>query len=274
MSIDATHLKIQAMRLSIIVIVALTITGCGGKTPACGDPAALSEVIEYAKDAISERLLQNDPHMHTGQLMSKTMMVLTEVITTNYDEGIDKYSCSANLRVTLPPGIAALKNHRVFQSHALAQLKIDTQGNDIVSTVSYTTYRSEKENHFIVHAENENAPAKYIQIAHKIGAFDSELRALPDLRLGLTLYSTHDKSILIEPVDNGSLKFRVDYRRSVCRSWMQTITHERGDTLIYDNRDVGCSVTFSRLGAIMLVEHEGCELMAGSCYPDGIYQKQ
>ena len=262
------------MRLLILVSSALIISGCGGKTPSCTDEAIVAQVTQYAEDAIADGLLQNDPDIRVEQIMSRSNLMLTDITTTAYDKGIDKHSCAANVRVSLPPGVAALKEHRVFQSLKLAKLDVHVQGNDIVTPVTYTTYRSEKEKQLIVRAENEKVAAKYIQGLHKIGAFDSELRAVPDLRLGLTIYSTSGKNVLFEPAEDGSLGFRVNYQSPVCRAWMQTITEERGDTLIYDNREVGCSVSFSRLGEIMLVEHEGCGMMARSCYPDGVYQKQ
>jgi len=262
------------MRLFSVAITVLILTGCGGKTPGCADQAIVAQVTQKAEDAISDALLQNDPDLHVEQIISRTRLALAKVSTTEYNEGIDKHSCSADLRVSLPPGIAGLKEHRVFRSLSIADLDVEVHGNDLVTPITYTTYRSEKEKELIVYTENENIPAKYIQVVHKLGAFDSELRALPDLHIGLTLYSMQDKNVLIEPAKDGSLKFRINYQNTICRSWMQTITEERGDTLIYDNRDVGCTVRFSRLGGIMLVEHEGCELMAKSCYPDGIYQKQ
>lgn len=262
------------MRLFMFAITALMLTGCGGKTPGCTDKAIVAHVTQYAEDAIADGLLQNDPDLYVEQMMSHMRLALSDVVTTDYNKGIDKHSCSANLRVTLPPGVAALKEHRVFRSLSLADLDVEVQGNDLVTPITYTTYRSEKEKELIVYAENEDIPGKYIQVVHQLGAFDSELRALPDLHLGLTLYSMRDKNVLIEPAEGGSLKFRINYQNTICRSWMQTITEERGDTLVYDNRDVGCSVSFSRLGEIMLVEHEGCELMAKACYPDGIYKKQ
>ncbi len=260
--------------MSIFIITALIVTGCGGKTPGCTDEAIVAQIKQYAEDAITDRLLQNDPDLHVEQMMYQMRLALANIVTTEYNKGIDKHSCSANVRVTLPPGIAALKEHRVFQSLSMANLDVDVDGNDLVTPISYTTYRSGKEKQLIVYAENEDVPAKYIQVVHKLGAFDTEPLALPDLSLGLTIYSMRDKNVLIEPSKNGFLKFRITYQNTRCRSWMQTITEEHGDTLIYDNRDVGCSVSFSRLGRIMLVEHEGCELMLKRCYPDGIFQKQ
>ena len=262
------------MRVFIFAIASLIISGCSDKTPSCTDVVVQVQVTDYVVAAIKQSLLQNDPDTHVEQVMSNSNLMLENITTTDYDNGIDKHSCRADLRLTLPPGVAALKDHHVFQSLPIAKLDIAVQGDDIVSPITYTTYRSEKENQLIVRTGNENTAAKYIQGVHKIDAFDTELRALPDLHLGLTLYSTIDKNILIEPEKNGSLKFRVDYQHPVCRSWKQSITGEIGDTLIYENRAVGCSVTFSRLGEIMLVEHEGCEMMVRNCYPDGIYRKQ
>ncbi len=262
------------MRLLVTVFSALLVSACGSKTPSCTDDIVVAEITKYATDAISDGLLKNDRSSPVEEILSRTRLSLTDITTTEYNKGIDKHSCAAKLLVTLPPGVAALKEHRVLKSLALARLDVDVEDDAIVTRITYTTYRSENNKQLVVRAENENIPAKYIQGVHKIGAFDSDLSTLPDLSLGLTIYSTSDKNVLFEPADDGSLRFRINHRSPACRPWMQSITAERGDTLIYENRDVGCLVSFSRLGALMLVAHEGCTMMARSCYPDGVYQKQ
>ena len=174
----------------------------------------------------------------------------------------------------MPAQLAALNDYRAFQSLALGTTKVNVEGNDIVAPITFTTYTSERDGQLIVHSEGENVPAKYIKGAHKVGAFDADLSTLPDLRAGLSLYSTTGKTLLLEPIENGALKFHLNHQSHMCRSWTQYITEERGDTLLYDNREIGCSLLFSRLGQIILVEHQGCEMMADACYPDGIYYKQ
>ena len=97
---------------------------------------------------------------------------------------------------------------------------------------------------------------------------------MPDLRTGLALYNARAKHLLIQPTDDGKLQFHFTYDNPACRAWTQHITEEHGSTLLYDNQAVACSVTFSLLGDVVLVEHKGCNLVVESCLPDGLYRRQ
>jgi len=262
------------MRLPAFAIAVLVCAGCGGKTPPCDDEGVTAKVREYAVQAISDRLLKNDPELRLEQIMSRINVAVTDVTVTGHNNSIDKYTCTATLHVTLPAEIATLNDYRAFQTLALGGTRINVVGNDIVAPITFTSYMSEANENLIVNSEGDNVPANFIRGAHKVGAFNADLSTLPDLRAGLTLYSTPGKTLLIEPVDNGALKFHFNHQSHMCRSWTQFITDERGDTLVYDNPEVGCAIYFSRLGQILVVEHKGCEMVAESCYPDGIYQKQ
>ncbi|MGD2141585.1 MAG: hypothetical protein PVH25_14400 [Burkholderiales bacterium] len=262
------------MRPIISVISILFLAACGAKTPPCDDATVTSTVQNYARQAISDALLARDPELNIDRIMSQISISLTGESETNYDRSIDKHICKASLRVAIPAEVAALNNYRAFQTLALGKTRVDVEGNEVVAPVTYTTYLSKDDNQLIVYTDGDDLPAKYIKGAYAVGAFHADLASLPDLRAGLTLYTTTAKSILIEPVENGALKFHINHQSHMCRSWTQFITEERGDTLIYANPKVGCTVYFSRLGQIMLVEHEGCELVAKACFPDGIYSKQ
>ncbi|HUU74014.1 MAG TPA: hypothetical protein VMW70_15415 [Burkholderiales bacterium] len=263
------------MRQLLIVMIVIVFGGCThATTPSCADKSVIGKIVQLARQSIESDLLEDDPAARIDQVMERLAIGLADIESSDHDETIDKHSCTANLRIALPPEIAALKDHRAFRLLALGQTSVEIQGNDIVAPVTYTTYLSQDDQELIVRAQGEQAPARYIQAAYKVGAFDADLRTLPDLRGGLTLYSGPGKTLLIEPVENGSLQFHVNYERNHCRPWAQLITEERGDTLVYDNPEVGCTVLFSRLGEILLVEHKGCEMMARSCSPDGVYQKQ
>ena len=262
------------MRLTILVISTFLVTACGG-TPSCNDEKIVAQIAQSAEEAIAKGLLKNDPGIDTEMLISEMNLALADITTTEHDKSIDKYSCSANILITLPPGVAALKDSGVVQSTSLAKLNLMVEGDDIVAPMTYTTYRSEKDDQLILYTEHENLPARYVRTVHTIGAFDSGQRPLPNLRHGPTLYGNPEMTVQIEPAKKGALQFRVDYlKRPMCRSWTQTFTGERGDKLIYENPKVDCQLSFSRLGEIMLVEHEGCELMPRPCLPDGVYQKR
>jgi hypothetical protein len=262
------------MRALLLAMTVSVLAGCTAKTPSCSDATVIARIIQIAHNSIESGLLQNDPAARTDQIFEKVRIALTDIVASDHDESIDKHTCTARLRITLPPEIISLKDHRAFQMLALGQTTVEVEGNDIVAPLTYTTYLSQEDHTLIVRSEGEKAPARFIQAAHKVGAFDVDLRTLPDLHGGLTLYSGTGKTLLIEPADGGLLQFHVNYERNQCRPWAQLITEERGDTLVYNNPEVGCSVLFSRLGEILLVEHKGCEMMARSCSPDGIYQKQ
>ncbi len=262
------------MRIQLFAVLAIALAGCSGKTPPCADDAVIAKVGHYAEQAIRDALHRNDPALKIEQIMSRIHVAVTNVAATDYERSIDKHTCSAALRVTLPPELAVLNEYRAFQTLALGTTRVNMEGNDIVTPIVYTSYLSKNDKQLIVYSEGDDVPAKYVKGAYKVGALDADLSNLPDLRAGLTLYSATEKNLLLEPVENGTLKFHIAHQSHMCRSWTQFITEERGDTLIYENRQVGCSLFFSRLGQIMLVEHEGCEMMAKACSPDGIYHKQ
>jgi hypothetical protein len=157
---------------------------------------------------------------------------------------------------------------------AVSGAEVEVHDNEIVAPISFSSYLSEKEKMLIVNTEGERAAAKFIQSANKAGAFDADLTALPDLHAGLTLFKAEGKHLLMRPNEIGGLEFHMTYDNPVCRPWTQVITEEKGSVLRYDNPEVGCSVTFSRLGEMLVVEHDGCEPMMEACFPDGIYQKQ
>jgi hypothetical protein len=261
------------MRLTILVISTLFISACGG-TPSCTDETIVAQITQYAEEAIANSLRKNDPDIDTELLLSQMNLALADITTTEHDKTIDKHSCSANILITLPPGVAALKDSAVIQTTSLVKLKLLVEGDDIVAPMTYTTYRSEKDDQLILSTEDENLPARYVQAVHKIGAFDSGQRPLPNLRRGPTLYGKPEMTVQIEPATKTTLRFQIDYlKRPMCRSWMQTFTDERDDKLIYENSEAGCLLRFSRIGEILLIEHESCEMMPRPCLPSGVYQK-
>ena len=158
------------MRLTILVISTLLMTACGG-TPTCTDEAIVAQITGHAEEAIANGLLKNDPDADTESLTFQMNLALADITTTEHDTTIDKYSCSANILITLPPGVAALKDNDVIQSTSLAKLNLTVEDDDIVAPMTYTTYRSEKDDQLILYTENENLPARYVQAVHKIGAF-------------------------------------------------------------------------------------------------------
>ncbi len=266
---------IRTLRQIPIMLALALLGGCtDAKTPSCTDATVVQRIIALARNAIGSELLQEDPSARTSQVTERLRFTLVGITSKDYERTIDKHTCAATLHVSLPPEIAGLRDHRAFQVLALGDRTMAFQGNDLVALVSYTTYLSQEDQALVIRVEGETAPARFIRAAYKVGAFDADLTRLPDLHKGLTLYAAAEKSLLIKPADDGLLQFQISYENNYCRPWAQLITEERGDRLIYDNPEVGCSVAFSRLGEILLVEHAGCDKMAPSCSPDGIYQKQ
>ena len=265
----------RVTRLFLIAGAIAALGACNqAATPSCTDKAVISELGRQAQGAIESGVLEADPAARIETVMERLPVSIENIASTSHDDTIDKHSCTAELLVTLPPEIAALKKHRAFRLLALGNLDVDIQDNTIVAPLTYTTYMSEQNRELVIRAEGERLPARYIRAAYKVGAFDADLTTLPDLRAGLSLYSGKGKTLLLKPLEDGSLEFQVSYETNHCRPWAQRITEEQDGTLIYDNTEVGCTVLFSRLGEILLVEHKGCEKMARSCSPDGVYQKR
>lgn len=264
----------MTIRPLVHLLLASILTACGARTPPCTDDAVTTEVLRIARAAIEENLRKNEREVQTGQIMSTLNLRVQDIATASHEKSIDKFNCTANLHVGLPAEVAALKDHRAFRAYTQLKADLPMQGNDIVAPVTYSSYLSEKNETLIVDAEGVLAPARFIQGAHKAGVFSSDLASIPDLHAGSTHYSAKGKSLLIRPNAIGGLEFHMAFENRACHPWNQVITEEKGSTLVYDNPSVRCTVIFSRLGELLFVEHEGCDLMVEACYPDGIYQKQ
>ncbi len=270
-----SRMHLPPPRLVAILAAVSVFSGCGSaSTPQCTDEKVVALVTQVASKKIEEALVRADPGANVADVMSRISVTPTAIVTAAYDHLIDKYTCSSLLNISLPQEIAAVKDHHVFRAVALAKLNVEIRGNESVSSFVFSVYQTERGTQLMVDTQGLDAPAKFVGNAYMLGAFTEDLQVLPDLRAGLTLYNAARKHLLIEPLPDGSLQFHVSYDNKVCRPWNQRVTAERGDTLIYDNKEVGCSATFSRLGQIVLVEHQGCELMVEVCFPDGVYRKQ
>lgn len=206
--------------------------------------------------------------------MSRLSVALTGVSVSAHDRSIDKWTCSAELRLRLPANVAQLSSHPTFKRIATPKVEVASEGDDLVVPIAYTVYQTQEKKELVVSAEGLEAPARFIQGAQRMGAFDLDLRTPPDLRAGLSLYSGQRKQLFIEPDADGRLRFQINYDNPACRPWMQHITAERGNMLLYDNRAARCSVIFSIFGELVLAEHRGCELMPERCFPDGAYRRQ
>ena len=258
----------------VYVLLASLLTACGARTPPCTDDTVKAEVLKIARTAIEEGLRMNDREVQTGHVTSRLNLSVQDIATASHEKSIDKFNCTANLHVGLPAEVAALKDHPAFRAYTQLKADLPVQGNDIVAPVTYSSYLSEQNEKLIVDAEGVAAPARFIQGAHKAGVFSSDLASMPDLHAGATQYSAKGKSLLIRPNAIGGLEFHMAFENRACHPWNQVITEEKGSTLFYDNPSVRCTVIFSRLGELLFVEHEGCDLMVEACYPDGIYQKR
>ena len=267
--------KVTPMRFFILFVLVLLLAGCGlTKTPKCADQRVVARVIQSAANTFEETLAQVDPGATSSEAVSRIMLSLDSVFSTARDNEIDSYTCESQLHIILPPQIAALHQQRAFRVVAFAKLGVRLQGNDIVAPLTYTVYRSREKKELMVDVEGLRDLSIYIERAYRAGAFTASLQPLPDLRGGMTLYNAAGKHLLVEPAAAGALQFYLSYDSTLCQPWRQTITEEHGDTLIYDNKEFGCSATFFRVGEMVLVEHQGCTRMIATCYPDGVYRKQ
>lgn len=268
------HAPLQGTRACLLISAACIAAACGTRTPQCADAQVVARVEQLAAASIEEGLVRFDPEVKLEPVLSRIDIAVASALSTAYDKAIDKWTCSAQLRVGLPAQIAAMHAHPAFKAAAIPKLEVHFQGNDLVTPITYTVYRSQDEKQLIVNAEGLDVPARYVRGAYRVGAFTADLNTAPDLRAGLTLYSAQGKHLLIRPTDDGRLQFHASYDNPMCRPWTQNITAERDNTLIYRNEAAGCAATFSLLGELLLVAHEGCSLMVQSCLPDGVYRKR
>jgi hypothetical protein len=260
------------MRLIASFLLALAVAACGSGTPDCGDERVETRVRQSAMSLIEEALTRADPKARPSATLSRLDLALAGVSVAARDRSIDKWTCSAELQVKLPAGVALLSTHPAFKR--IARVEVAFRGDDIVVPFTYTVYQTREKKELVVTAEGLEALPRFIQAAQRMGAFDLDLRTPPNLRAGLSLYSGQRRQLLIEPDAGGRLRFQVNYDNPACRSWTQHITQERGSTLIYDNPAARCSVTFSLFGELLLAEHKGCELMPERCLPGGAYRRQ
>jgi hypothetical protein len=256
------------------VLAACLVAACGSGTPECSDGQAQARVVQMASSAIEDALKRADPKTNPVTVLSRIKIAPPSVSAARHDKDIDKWTCSAELRIRLPSQIGELNAHPVFKAIVAPRVNVAFRRDQLAVPVSYTLYRSRENNELVVSVEGLDAAAKYIQGVYRAGAFSLDLQRMPDLRSGLVLYSARDRHLLIRPAENGALQFDFTYDKPVCRPWTQYVTEERGDVLIYSNPAARCSLTFSRLGELLLVEHTGCELMNPLCLPDGVYRKQ
>lgn len=257
-----------------LALAATALTACGPKTPPCDDAAVTAKVAQITVNEIEAAVLRNDRSAQTEKITSGLGIHLENITTTDYDKSIGKFTCTANLHIALPAAISELKDHRAFRAYTQTFADVPIEGNDLVAPLTFTSYLSDTDGGLIVTTEGEKLPARFFQGAHKAGAFEADLNLLPDLLGGSTRYKSGEKNLLLRPNENGGLEFHMSFGNRICRPWTQIFTGEQGSTLVYDNPSVECSVLFSFLGELLLVEHEGCKLMVEACYPDGIYQKQ
>jgi hypothetical protein len=255
------------------ILAGFVVAACGPHTPKCTDQQVLTQVRQLAAGKIEETLVRADPAANPASVLSRIEIAVDAVSLLSQDQKSGKLTCSADVRFKLPAEVFEHMDHPVFRA-AVPKSGASFQADHLVSPVSFTVARDRQSRELIVEADGLDAPARFVRGAYFVGVFTSDLRTLPDLRAGLILYNAKGKHLIIQPTDQGPLQFQFNFENPTCRAWMQYITEERGSTLVYDNRSVGCSVVFSLLGEALLVEHKGCELMVPGCFPDGVYRKQ
>lgn len=101
------------MKLSIalLFIAASLLVGCGDSTPECNSDDAKSLVVDISQKQINKQFDQLRNSQMAGMVpkdADNIKLAVINVRTIKHDSSLDAYSCSADLRMTLPEKINEL----------------------------------------------------------------------------------------------------------------------------------------------------------------------
>ncbi|WP_338493589.1 hypothetical protein VRB23_04790 [Erwinia aphidicola] len=95
------------MKLSIalLFIAASLLVGCGDSTPECNSNDAKSLVVDISQNQIKKQFDQLRNSQMAGMVpkdADNIKLAVINVRTIKHDSSLDAYSCSADLKMTLP----------------------------------------------------------------------------------------------------------------------------------------------------------------------------
>ncbi|MFP1944406.1 hypothetical protein [Lonsdalea quercina] len=92
-------------KLVLLTISASLLTGCGDNTPKCNSDDAKSLVVDISKKQIKKQFDQIRNSQMAGMVpkdADNIQLAVINVRTIKHDSLLDAYSCSADLKMTLP----------------------------------------------------------------------------------------------------------------------------------------------------------------------------
>jgi hypothetical protein len=93
------------LNLALLFIAASLLVGCGDNTPKCNSDDAKSLVVDISQKQIKKQFDQLRNSQMSEMVPKDADNIRLEVInvrTIKYDSSLDAYSCSADLKMTLP----------------------------------------------------------------------------------------------------------------------------------------------------------------------------
>ncbi|AJJ06002.1 hypothetical protein ACQPT2_09870 [Erwinia amylovora] len=92
-------------KLALLCISASLLVGCGDSTPKCNSDDAKSLVVDISQKQIKKQFDQLRNSQMAGMVpkdADNIQLAVINVRTIKHDSSLDAYSCSANLKMTLP----------------------------------------------------------------------------------------------------------------------------------------------------------------------------
>ena len=93
------------LNLALLFIASSLLVGCGDSTPKCNSDDAISLVVDISKKQIKKQFDQLRNSQMSGMVPKDADNIKLDVInvrTIKHDSSLDAYSCSADLKMTLP----------------------------------------------------------------------------------------------------------------------------------------------------------------------------
>lgn len=95
----------MTLKLVLLTICASLLTGCGDNTPKCNSDDAKSLVVDISQKQIKKQFDQIRNSQMAGMVpkdADNIQLAVINIRTIKHDSSLDAYSCSADLKMTLP----------------------------------------------------------------------------------------------------------------------------------------------------------------------------